>query len=163
VLLLAALIVLCKSAYSQAGITGKFRVELDSGERFVLSRGTLTLDSLVGTHVNGHSRSVPIGEIRSLQRRNGTYARKGAGLGALVGSVVLILNFIEARDEERERSSSTGTEQIPLKLIGIIGGSTLLGAGIGWSIDRWEAVSPGSPFGGLTDRNGWRVQLALSF
>jgi len=161
--LIIALVMLWQPAFSGATKSDKFRVLTNTGERFVVYSGRFTSDSLIGTSYNGADRSVPLRSIGSLDRATGTHAKEGAGIGALAGTVLLLVSVMHTKADADRSGEKYETDKIPLKLFGFIAGCGLLGVAIGSSIDAWEPA-PWSPVvSGRADSGGLRLKLSLRF
>jgi len=163
-LLLIALVITGQTTNAQETKPGKFRVELNSGERFVLTSGRLTSDSLVGTTFSGKAKSVPIRSIYSLDRSKGTHIQAGAGIGTLLGVTCALVSFLHSASKDSyQPQKENSSDNIPLKLLGFVSAGGLLGIGIGSTIDKWEPVPLSAIHGSVPETGAIRFKLSLAF
>jgi hypothetical protein len=162
-LLLVALVLLCQPVASQTTDLGKFRVLLKTGERFELSSGTLSSDSLTGMTGNGF-RSIPVQSIRALDRSMGTQAGKCALIGGAMGLTSALLGWMQAEsDAASDPYTEVDDSKVGPLLLGFTAGGALIGLAIGSSMEEWKKVPVDGSFGYIPENKEIRFQLSLAF
>ena len=69
----------------------RFRVLLNTGERFEATDGILSADSLTALKKGRDEFSIPLSEIRAMDRFKGTRATAGLMIGAGTGLLIVLL------------------------------------------------------------------------
>ncbi len=162
-LLVVAMFFLWQPVASQVTSTGKYRVKLNTGERFVLTSATLTSDSLTGSK-GGVTRSIPCRAIQSLEHSTGDHGGQGAVIGlalGLTGALVSIL--MDKNDDSAVVQDRDHDLKVLLRLAGIAASGTLVGLSFGQASDRWEPIPWGSVVGGRADSGELKLQFSLRF
>ena len=161
-LLFAALVLIGQSAASKERNTFKYRVELNSGERFVLSSGALTSDSLTGMTGSG-TRSVPVQSIRALERSEGTHGTTLGLIGGGLGFTYIMVGWMQAEsDANSDPFNRVDDSKDAHELFGFTIGGALIGIAVGSIWDKWESVPVRGSVGYLPEKREVRFQLSLA-
>ncbi len=162
-LLVIALISLWQPVASQTRESGKFRVELNNGERFALTSVSLTSDRLTGVK-RGDTISFPTLTVHSLDR----YVGRGYNTGAVIGAAVVVTCALVATlkidsDASALLRAKEDDSNIAPEVFGYVAGGTLLGIAIGAAFEKWESVPVSGSFGYQPDAGALRFQISLAF
>ena len=115
---------------------GKFRVLLKNGDRIEVKKGKLTNTGLINFIDQNDQKEIPISDIRALDRRVGSKALLGAGIGLGTGLLGSLLGVAQVEaDPNRKLKDNAGAivagVTVVCGLIGLIAGS---------AYDDWEKV-----------------------
>ena len=162
-LLVVALVFLSQPVASQVTASDKFRVRLNTGERFVLTSATLTTDSLTGSK-DGVTRSIPCQAILSLEHSTGDHGGQGAVIGLALGLAgALVSTLVGNNDDSAVVHDRDQDLKVVLRVAGITAGSALVGLSFGQASDKWEPVPWGTAIGGRADSRQLKLEFSLRF
>lgn len=133
------LLVLSQNAFAQSdGRTfSRFRVLLQSGERFEGRAGRLSGDALSGMSSAGEPVDVPIGSIRALDVSTGSEAGYWAVVGGVIGLSGALLAILQVEMDDSVELNSNAAVAVTAGLT-VFG--ALIGGAIGSRLHKWERV-----------------------
>lgn len=137
----------------------RFRVLLNTGERFEATDGILSADSLTAVKKGSDKFSIPLSEIRAMDRFKGTRATAGLMIGAGTGLLIVLFAIIQV---EADPNRELREERVAPVLIGFTAAGGLIGWAVGSAMKKWERVPPGT-YRTSIEFNGPRVMFTWRF
>ncbi len=141
IILISLCVLLNQSAIAQNNSGNKFRIHLNTGEKFEVKNAFRTSEGVTVTQSNGFRAHYQYVAMKSLHQWTGRKTEYGASLGAgigLAGAIAILYAAIqEAEDSSNKELNKSAIIPVFALTIGI---GAALGAIIGSSVSNWHKV-----------------------
>ena len=146
------------TAQDETQTFNKYRVLLKTGKRIEVEKGLLKNTTLINYDDQKNPQEIPMDDIRALDKKTGTKALLGAGIGVGIGLLSSIAAVAEVEaDPNRELKANAGAI-----IAGITAGCGVIGLIVGSMYDSWEKVPLINSLKGSLGKDGLQISIKIS-